>query len=123
MFQSGAGATGESGLVLRADPASGNIVTFGVNQPSRTWSLRERTHGRWTDLQPPTSSNLIEPVPWSTLLAVIMHGDEYALFINYHFVGVYHSGTLTKGRVGIFASDGTVTCGCVDVSVYRNVAG
>jgi hypothetical protein len=123
MFQDGAGAAGETGLALRADRADGDMVLFGVNQPSGTWSLREHAHGHWTDLQAPTASDHIKRAPSNNLLTVIMRGDEYALLINYHFVGVYHSGALTDGYVGVFASDGTVTCGCVDLSVFRNIAG
>lgn len=123
MFQFGAGSSGETGLVVRADPATGNMVRFGVNQPSGTWSLREHTHSGWHDLQAPTFSDAIaRHTPVSTLLTVITRGDEYALLINYHFVGVYHSAALASGNVGIFTSDGTVTCSCVDISVFRNVS-
>jgi hypothetical protein len=123
MFQSGAGRSGETGLVVRADPATGNMVRFGVNQPAGTWSLREHAHGSWHDLQAPTSSDVINRHPgWDNLLTVIMRGDEYALLINYRFVGIYHSAALSSGNVGIFTSDGTMTCGCVQISVFRNVS-
>lgn len=122
MFQGGAGATGETGLVLRTDPATGDMVRFGVNQPNGTWSVREHAHGRWTDLQAPTTSDRIERrANWNNLLTVIMRGDEYAFLINYHFVGVYHSDALAEGHAGVFTSDGTVTCQCVDFEVFRNV--
>lgn len=121
MVQFGAGRSGETGLVVRADPATGNMVRFGVNQPSRTWSLREHAYGGWHDLQGPTFTNEIDPHT-NMLLTVIMRGDEYALLINYHFVGAYHSATLTSGNVGIFTSDGTVTCRGEDISVFRNVS-
>jgi hypothetical protein len=97
------------------------MVLFGVNQPSGTWSLREHAHGHWTDLQAPTSSAYLERAPSNNLLTVIMRGDEYALLINYHFVGVYHSSALSDGPVGVFASDGTVTCTGADLSVFRNI--
>lgn len=122
MFQFGAGRSDETGLVVRADPATGDMVRFGVNQPSQTWSLREHAHGGWHDLQAPTFSDVIDRHT-NMLLTVIMRGDEYALLINYHFVGVYHSAALASGNAGIFASDGTVTCMCVDISVFRNVSG
>jgi len=124
MFQGGAGRTGETGLVLRADPASGNMVVFGVNQASGTWSVREHAHGRWIDLQSPIASDHIERrAGWNNLLTAIVRGGEYAFLINYHFVGVYHSDTLAQGHAGVYASDGTVTCACVDFEVFRNVAG
>lgn len=52
-----------------------------------------------------------------------MRGDEYALLINYQFVGVYHSAALASGNVGVFTSDGTITCLCEEISVFRNVSG
>jgi hypothetical protein len=121
MFQSGAGRVDETGLVVRANPSSGDMVRFGVNQPSQTWSLREHAHGGWRDLQTPTYSDAITQ-HGNLLLTVIMRGDEYALLINYHFVGVYHSAALASGNVGLFTSDGAVTCLGQEISVFRNVS-
>jgi len=124
MFQYGAGATAETGLVLRANPATGDMVVFGVNQASGMWSVREHTHGGWAYLQAPTFSDRIERrANWNNLLTAIVRGDEYAFLINYHFVGVYHDDALAQGRAGVFASDGTVTCQCVDFEVFRIVVG
>jgi hypothetical protein len=121
MVQFAAGRADETGLVVRVDPTTGDMVRFGVNQLSQTWSLREHVHGGWRDLQAPTFSDAITPHT-NLLLTVIMRGDEYALLINYHFVGVYHSGALGSGRVGLFTTGGAVTCRAEEISVFRNAS-
>ncbi len=98
MFQFGAGATAETGLVLRADSATGDMVVFGLNQASGMWSVREHTHGGWAYLQTPTFSDRIERrANTNNLLTALVRGDEYAFLINYHFVGVYHDDAPPRG--------------------------
>jgi hypothetical protein len=120
VFQWGPAGHDGGGLVLRVNAQTGDMLVFQVNQQAGTWSFQKRLHGVWTTLQGATSSDLINRTDgWDNLLAVIMRGDQYLLFINYQFVGVIADDTLHAGSVGLFAEDGTVTLRSGGFTVYH----
>ena len=122
IFQYGHAAQDGTGLVLHANPTTGDMFVFSVSKRTHAWRFSRHLHGVWTDLQSSTQSDLINRGPsWDNLLSVIMRGDQYILFINYHFVGVFTDSALPAGHMGIYAADGTITGNFTCPTVYRTV--
>jgi hypothetical protein len=120
VFQWGPAEHDGGGLVLRANAQTGDMFVFQLNKQAGAWAFKKRLHGVWTTLQGATSSDLINRTEgWNNLLAVIMRGDQYLLFINYRFVGDYTDNTLHAGSVGLFAEDGAVSLLSGGFTVYR----
>lgn len=119
IFVSGNASDDSVGLALHANAATGDMIVFAFSKAAGTWSLRRYLHGTWSTLQAPVQSDAIKRGSgWSNELTAIMRGDQYILYINATFVGVYTDAALPSGAVGLYAADGSMTCYGPGLAVY-----
>jgi hypothetical protein len=123
----------QSGLILRASPATGQALIFAIS-PDGGWRLQRYTlifgaHGSYAregeqliDFTPPPAIYGINTGRDVTnRLAVIMRGRTYTFFANGHYIGSYHDSQVAGDQIGIY-SEGVYPAGALvafsDFAIY-----